>query len=70
MQLVDRNGAFRIPLNMNMTYKTICIFIGCIIQVPYHLIEKTSLNKMTIAMRLRQKSVVLMETQESLQFKK
>ena len=37
-----------IPLNMNMTYKTICISSGCNLKVPYRLIGKLSLKKIII----------------------
>ena len=71
MQLVDRNGVSKKWNTLKYGYdlKTICISSGCNLKVPYYQIEKISLNKITILIHLRQHSIILFDTQESLRFK-
>ena len=68
MQLVDRNGSFK---NWNTVKHEYDLQNNLYFQwMPYHLIGKISLNKITISTRLRQHSTILFETQEFLRFKK
>ena len=53
-----------------LTKKTICTSSKLNLQVPYHVIGKTLLNKIIIAIGLRKQRIILFETHEFWRFKK
>ena len=59
-----------LKIGIPLTKKTICTSSKFNLQVSYHVIGKTLLNKIIIAIRLQKQRIILFETQEFWRFKK